>query len=429
MIILKKIIIILVVLLFCGCFKKKAYNYQVKTIIEENANTLIAINYPTTNIKKIDKNIEKYINNTYDDFFKQYNEITFLNKKHELNIDYTYYNIDDKYISIILFKHISSSDNNLNINEVYNYVYDIKKSKQINFKDIITDSESSIKDLIVNLLLENYGSKIDMNELININYDNLMFSINNENVTIFFDKAIVKNNHIDIIKLEIPIEHFNKLNNLEKKQVETIQYISPIINYVDISKPMVALTFDDGPSIYTDEILETLKKYNSNASFFVLGNKIDAHSNTIIKMYQQGNEIGNHSYNHRWLTKLSKIEQIEQINKTQELVKKYTGFTPIYLRPTYGSVNKALRNNTSLDIVLWNVDTKDWKYKDVNKIVDNALKDVKDGSIILMHDTHERTSEAVKIIVPKLIEDGYQLVTISELKKAQQLKNSLNEKR
>lgn len=426
---MKKVLIIFISLLLCGCSKKNNYEYQIKTIVEENTNTLIAINYPITNIKKINKKIEKYINDSYNNFLKQYNEITFLNKKHELNIDYTHYNIDNKYISIVLFKHISSSDDDLIMNELFNYVYDIKENKEIHFNDIINDNDLSIKDLIVNLLFENYGSIIDINKTAQLDYNNLKFSINNDFVTIFFDSGIISNNYNDIFKIEIPIEHFNKLSNFAKIENESTPYINPTINYIDISKPMVALTFDDGPSIYTDEILDTLQKYNSNASFFVLGNKIDAHSDTIIKMYQNGNEIGNHSYNHRWLTKLSKTEQIEQINKTQELIKKYTGFTPIYLRPTYGSVNNNLRNNTNLDIVLWNIDTKDWKNKNVNKIVDNALKDVKDGSIILMHDTYQRTSEAVKIIVPKLIENGYQLVTISELKKAQQLKNSLNENR
>lgn len=426
---MKKIIIILVILLFCGCNKKINYSYQVKTIIEENQNTLIAINYPVSNIKKVKKKIEKYVNDTYNNFLKHYNEISFLNKKHELNIDYTYYNIADKYISIVLFKHISSSDDDLIVNEVFSYVYDISKGKKINFQDIINDNDYSIKDLIVNLLLENYGSIIDMNDIINIDYDNLEFSINNDNVTIFLVNEDSNVGYDDILKIEIPLLYFDKLKDLQKKDIETINYINPTINYIDISKPMVALTFDDGPSIYTDEILETLEKYNSNASFFVLGNKIDDHNDTIIKMYRNGNEIGNHSYNHRWLTKLSKSEQIEQINKTQELVKKYTGFAPIYLRPTYGSVNKSLRDNVNLEIILWNIDTKDWKNKNVDTIVNNALKDVKDGSIILMHDTYKRTSEAVKIIVPKLIDDGYQLVTISELKEAQKLKNKLNEKR
>ncbi len=425
---MKKIILIFCVLIVCACNKTNESNYRIKTIIEENANTIIAINYPITNIKKLNKKVKEYVNDTYNKFLKQYNEITFLNKKHELNIDYTYYNLADKYISITLFKHISSSDKELILNEVISYNYDINKKSEIKFDEIITSNEKSqIKDLIKNLLFEKYGSIIDLNKISSINYDNLKFSINNNNISIYFEAHEISNTYKDII--QIPISHFNILEYLSIEKKETPLYIEPIINYIDISKPMIALTFDDGPSIYTEEILETLNKYHSNATFFVLGNKIDAHSDTIIKMYQYGNEIGNHSYNHRSLTKLSTDEQREQIDKTQDIIKKYTGFTPIYLRPTYGSVNNKLRNNTNLDIILWNVDTKDWKYKDVNTIVNNTLRDVKDGSIILMHDTHKRTSEAVKILIPKLIENGYQLVTISELKEAQKIKNNINETR
>lgn len=427
---MKKIVIIFFTLLLCSCTKKNNYDYRIKTIIEENTNTIIAINYPITDIKKVNKKIKKYINDTYNDFLKQYNEITFLNKKHELNIDYTYYNLANQYISVTLFKHISSSDNELIINEVVNYVYDTKRKSEIKFEEIIYNNEKSeIKDLIVNLLFEKYGSIIDIKKIESIDYDNLKFSINEESVCIYFEGDKLSTNYKDILEINIPLSYFSILNNLSTEKHEVIQYIEPTINYIDISKPMVALTFDDGPSIYTEEILETLKKYNSNATFFVLGNKIDAHSDTIIKMYQEGNEIGNHSYNHRSLTKLSKEELKEQIDKTQDIIKKYTGFTPIYLRPTYGSINQNIRNNTDLQIILWNVDTKDWKYKNVNTIVNNALKDVKDGSIILMHDTHKRTSEAVKILIPKLIENGYQLVTISELKEAQKIKNNLNETR
>lgn len=422
--------LIFFVLLLCACHKKNENNYRVKTIIEENTNTIIAINYPITNIKKLNKKIQKYIDDTYNKFLKQYNEITFLNKKHELNIDYTYYSLDNEYISITLFKHISSSDKELILNEIVNYNYDINKKSLITFEEIVTSNEKlQIKDLIKNLLFEKYGNIIDLNKISNINYDNLKFGINSTSVSIYFESSEISNKYSDIMQIDIPLSHFSKLKDLiiEKKEIQLS--IKPTINYIDISKPMIALTFDDGPSIYTEEILETLNTYHSNATFFVLGNKIEAHSGTIIKMYQYGNEIGNHSYNHRSLTKLSLEEQREQIEKTQDIIKKYTGFTPIYLRPTYGSVNSKLRNNTNLDIVLWNVDTKDWKYKDVNTIVNNTLRDVKDGSIVLMHDTHKRTSEAIKILIPKLIENGYQLVTVSELKEAQKIKNKIDETR
>lgn len=427
---MKKIMLIFFVLLLCACHKKNENNYRVKTIIEENTNTIIAINYPITNIKKLNKKIQKYIDDTYNKFLKQYNEITFLNKKHELNIDYTYYSLDNEYISITLFKHISSSDKELILNEIVNYNYDINKKSLITFEEIVTSNEKlQIKDLIKNLLFEKYGNIIDLNKISNINYDNLKFGINSTSVSIYFESSEISNKYSDIMQIDIPLSHFSKLKDLiiEKKEIQLS--IKPTINYIDISKPMIALTFDDGPSIYTEEILETLNTYHSNATFFVLGNKIEAHSGTIIKMYQYGNEIGNHSYNHRSLTKLSLEEQREQIEKTQDIIKKYTGFTPIYLRPTYGSVNSKLRNNTNLDIALWNVDTKDWKYKDVNTIVNNTLRDVKDGSIVLMHDTHKRTSEAIKILIPKLIENGYQLVTVSELKEAQKIKNKIDETR
>ncbi len=424
---MKKIFIIFTVLILCSCTRKVSMDYKIKTIIEENTNTVVAINYPITSIKKLNKEIKKFVNSNYNNFLKNYDKISYLNKKHELNIDYIYNNVGDKYISVTLIKHISSSNNDFNLNEVFTYVYDIEKNKKITFNELIK-TDNNIKDLINNSLLNRYGNIINMEKLLKIDYKNINFHINNNNVLILFERDTLCDNYDEVLEVNIPISHFEKLKNIKINEENLIASTNQTVNYIDTSKPVVALTFDDGPSIYTEEILNTLKKYNSNATFFVLGNKIDNYSNIIIKMYENGNEIGNHSYNHRWLTKLSTDEQKEQINKTQEIIKKYTGYTPIYMRPTYGSINKKLRENINLEVVLWSVDTKDWKYKNIDTIVNNALTNVKDGSIILMHDTHERTSEAVTKLVPKLIEKGYQLVTISELKEVKEIRNKLNEK-
>lgn len=424
---MKKIFIIFTVLILCSCTRKVSMDYKIKTIIEENTNTVVAINYPITSIKKLNKEIKKFVNSNYNNFLKNYDKISYLNKKHELNIDYIYNNVGDKYISVTLIKHISSSNNDFNLNEVFTYVYDIEKNKKITFNELIK-TDNNIKDLVNNSLLNRYGNIINMEKLLKIDYKNINFHINNNNVLILFERDTLCDNYDEVLEVNIPISHFEKLKNIKINEENLIANTNQTVNYIDTSKPVVALTFDDGPSIYTEEILNTLKKYNSNATFFVLGNKIDNYSNIIIKMYENGNEIGNHSYNHRWLTKLSTDEQKEQINKTQEIIKKYTGYTPIYMRPTYGSINKKLRENINLEVVLWSVDTKDWKYKNIDTIVNNALTNVKDGSIILMHDTHERTSEAVKKLVPKLIEKGYQLVTISELKEVKEIRNKLNEK-
>lgn len=191
---------------------------------------------------------------------------------------------------------------------------------------------------------------------------------------------------------------------------------------IDYNDKVIALTFDDGPSIYTEKIIEYLYNNDCVGTFFVLGNKVSNYKNTLIKSISYGNEIGNHSYDHKWLIKLKKDKMFEQIEKTQEIIKKETGYTPKILRPTYGSVNNTLKKITDLDIILWNVDTLDWKYKSINKIVIRATKNLKDGNIILMHDVHKRTFLALKKIVPIIKEKGYKCVTISELNEIKKLR-------
>lgn len=199
------------------------------------------------------------------------------------------------------------------------------------------------------------------------------------------------------------------------------------VKVIDPSLPVVALTFDDGPSKYTKEILELLKENDAYATFFVVGNKVEAYSNTINIMIKNGNEVGNHSYSHKWLSRLSNNSIKEEINLTQNILKSTANYTPTLLRPTYGSVNKKLRGSTDLKIVLWDVDTKDWKLKSSEAIAKRALESIQDGDIVLMHDIYERSLNALKIIIPALKEKGYQFVTVSELKEINLIKQKMKE--
>ena len=186
----------------------------------------------------------------------------------------------------------------------------------------------------------------------------------------------------------------------------------------------MALTFDDGPSKYTDSILDTLKKYDACATFFVIGNKVDFYDETLNKMLKNGNEIGNHSYSHKWLNRLSEQEFKNELNKTQEEVKKATGYTPKLFRPTYGGYSDRLKKYTDLTFVLWDVDSSDWKVKNTDKIIKNVIPNVKDGSIVLMHDNHKYAADAIEAVVKKLKEEGYEFVTVSELLELKELRES-----
>lgn len=165
-----------------------------------------------------------------------------------------------------------------------------------------------------------------------------------------------------------------------------------------------------------------MKENDAVGTFFVIGNKVEIYKDTILEMYKNGNEIGNHSYNHKWLTRLTDEEFYEQINKTGDIVKQITGFTPKLLRPTYGSINKKIRNISPLEITMWTVDTRDWSLTNYQKIATKALKDIKDGDIILMHDIYERSYKALEIILKELKKQGYQFVTVSDLNKIKELK-------
>ena len=192
----------------------------------------------------------------------------------------------------------------------------------------------------------------------------------------------------------------------------------------DPNKKIIALTFDDGPSTDetngTSDLLDLLEQYDSKATFFCLGNRLNDESAPLLKrMVELGCEIGNHSYDHTQLTTLNAQGVRDQIDKTNELIKKYSGKDCRLIRPPYGDANNDIvPANVSQPFIMWDMDTLDWKTKNaasVISLVEKYKEQDWDGAVILMHDIHPTTIEACKTIIPELVNDGYQLVTISEL--------------
>ncbi|MCH5186761.1 MAG: polysaccharide deacetylase family protein [Oscillospiraceae bacterium] len=184
---------------------------------------------------------------------------------------------------------------------------------------------------------------------------------------------------------------------------------------IDPNRPMVALTFDDGPGPYTEKILNCLVENNAKATFFVVGNRLKTYSGQLKREAELGMEIGCHSWSHANLTTLGASAISSQIKDTNNLVKELTGVYPATLRPPYGSHNAAVRSAAGAPIILWSIDTLDWKTKNADSTYNSVMNNVKDGDIILMHDIHSATADAALRIIPALIERGYQLVTVSEL--------------
>ncbi|MGL3805730.1 polysaccharide deacetylase family protein [Paeniglutamicibacter sp. R2-26] len=177
----------------------------------------------------------------------------------------------------------------------------------------------------------------------------------------------------------------------------------------------VALTFDDGPGPKTGQLLDALKQADAAATFFVVGPNAEARPQMLARMLAEGHEIGNHTWNHRVLTSLSPGSVSREIGTVSEVVEDATGVAPTLLRPPYGATNKTVKKVAGAPVILWDVDTLDWKVRDAKKVVSNTLRDTKPGSIVLMHDIHSSTVEAVPAILKGLAAKGYHFVTVSEL--------------
>ncbi len=191
---------------------------------------------------------------------------------------------------------------------------------------------------------------------------------------------------------------------------------SSSIKGFDPSVPMVALTYDDGPySPVTDRILNTLEKYDAKATFFVVGNRVSSYRSTVKRAYNMGCEIANHTYSHTILTSVGYDTIVSQINRTNTAVYNVTGEYPTIVRAPGGEVNSRVLSTVKQPFVGWDVDTLDWSSRNASSVVSKIKNNVRNGSIVLMHDLYSSTASATETIVPWLVDKGYCLVTVSEL--------------
>jgi peptidoglycan/xylan/chitin deacetylase (PgdA/CDA1 family) len=189
---------------------------------------------------------------------------------------------------------------------------------------------------------------------------------------------------------------------------------------VRVDQPFIAMTFDDGPSsANTPRLLEILKQRNIKATFFLIGENAASNPDLVRQILADGHEIGNHSWTHPQLSKLSDDRVTAEISKTQDTIKEASGFTPTLLRPPYGAITARQRewieSQFGLNIILWSVDPFDWKRPGASVITQRILSQVRPGAIILSHDIHKQTVDAMPTTLDSLIAKGYKFVTVTQL--------------
>ena len=197
---------------------------------------------------------------------------------------------------------------------------------------------------------------------------------------------------------------------------QVYQNASQVAVSLNGSSPMVALTFDDGPSKYwTKGLLDGLKERNVKATFFLIGANVEGTEALVERMVEEGHLIGNHTYSHVQLTTISEKEACAEIQEANEVLAEAVGEGIHYIRPPFGSWQEDLDSLVDMQVVLWSVDPQDWKVQNTDRIVEKVLREVEDGDIILLHDVYKESVEAALRIIDELQRRGYEFVRVDEV--------------
>ncbi len=347
------------------------------------------------------------------------NAVTFSNlTKKECDVNTCFYSDSEDYILI---------EKNIIDNKIVSFLYKNSNDDYLGEIEYYDKEEKiTINDLIKEDKVDEYKAKIE--ELLYLKYPKFIvegllkedvkysYLLRENELVIYFNNYEITPKVNEILYLKV---NYNEIKDyLNFTVVLDKDYeIESGYNYTN-SKKSVAITFDDSPNKgKTDVLLNYLKDNLVHATFFVVGNKIEYNKNLLIKMKNNGNEIGSHSYSHQQLTKLSSDEFILDFEKVNNLYQEIFQENLTLLRPPYGLIKDRQMSLLKVKYILWSLDTNDWRYQDSDYIVNYVLDNIKDGDIILMHDSYDSTVEAIYELLPILYSKGYQVMSVSELAK------------
>lgn len=383
---------------------------------------MMNIDYPKTNIEKLDEEIQasvQELRSQYVNAVQSYQE----EDKAELNISFQSYVKNDRYISIKLDVYQSIYDKK---EKIVSICYDRENEQIVQLEDIfdkgiIEEIAKQAKTYFETSFPDECGDTTFAIGIVPMPHNYQTFVMRKDALVVYFQEGALFDKSATF---EVKYDDIEEFTSMKQEDVATFVPYDDILNepvkMIDKGKPMVALTFDDGPTRkYTIAILDALKENQASATFFILGSRANNFPEILQRMVLEGNEIGNHTFSHKQLTTLSKENVEEEIANTQESIHNITNKYPEMIRPPYGSKNDmVLQCTQGKKLVTWSLDTQDWKSRNPEVIVNKVLSEVKDGDIILLHDLYDSTAQAAIILIPKLIEEGYQLVTVSQLYEA-----------
>lgn len=362
---------------------------NVTSMVALDAPLNVRVNYPTGDIEALDTALADWATNTAADLRL---ELKDSRSNAIFSAGYDSFEVKDRFVSVRVSGTVSNSHNDRPKPLSATFSADRKTGEMLTLESLMVDPESSaLLDLVTERAA---GAELGDDPL-------SQWVLTEEGMRFYLP---------DQSSIDLTYQDLSGIIRLPS-QVNT--------DTIDPNKPMVALTFDDGPySKVTDRLLDLLDQYNAKATFFVVGNRVSSYADSVRRAVEAGHEIGIHTWEHAYLTGLDEAGIMRQIDLTQEALQDAAGYTSAVIRPPGGKFNDFVSEvgaKHGYYFANWSVDTEDWKSRNADSVYQQAMSQVRNGSIILCHDLYPTTADAMERVIPELIEQGYQLVTVSEL--------------
>ena len=408
-----------------------------KFVTRDNKREKVSIEYPITENEKINRLISESIDKIDRDFQNTVLLATVFDKPMTETIGYQVTHNTSEALSIVV--NIKQDMNGAHPASMTQFwTFDKKSGEVVGLADFTEQSDeaaeaiiSAAKNSISQTIKQRQQPEIDLNEIINKEALSNFIITNNGNALAWpLGQASLLPSSYGELTITVPISSVSKyLQNPTARKFANIPKppepkpepapapAAPTPAPTTGNK-VIALTFDDGPGPYTAHLLDILDQYGAKATFFLIGSKVSGQASVVRSIQARGHQLGNHSWSHPELPKLSVDQIAGEIDRTNEAIRQATGVKPSILRPPYGAVNGVvleqlrLRNMSS---ILWSVDTRDWADRNSQIVCSRAVAGARPGAVILMHDIHQTSVNAVPCILSSLKQQGYSFVTIQRL--------------
>jgi len=397
---------------------------QIVSDISNDSNNPYAIHYPQTDNEVFNNAIHTYIAGAKKNYIEK-TKNTNKTLTNELNIKFETSVFHDNYYSFVFTKKLKLGQHEPSIT-TKTFLYNKASKKLLSLPDVLNKDQNNLNTLskhiqselkqltkLKGLLIQEKFQMATKPQWNNFQ----KFSIEGDMLFFYFDKNEIANEKAESIILPISLSFLNPIlaTDFQKEMVNVKTILSkPKSNHTNVKR--VALTFDDGPHPeVTPRILKILDKYHAKATFFMLGNRVQYYPEIAQETLANGHEIGNHTWGHPLLTNLGAEQILLEYNKTNQIIFNTIGEYPTVFRPPYGATNDFVEQQLPLDSTLWTIDTLDWKHRNAQRLINVTKSTMHNNAIILMHDIHSSTADALNTLLNDLQKQGYEFVTVSEL--------------